>query len=777
MQSKHGRHFWRGLALAVAIALPEVAGLPTAAAEQNGPAAGPDARQLVAEQRSKQSDGQLRVVASAPVNASKRAGHESEASVAIDPRTPNNVVVTSNIGAGNGIFKAYSTNGGATWTGTIIANGDNLGTACCDGQLQWDDFGNLFMVFLDTTATKVQLAVSTDAGQTFATLINVRTKTDGPPLENFRAKTLAAGVDQPSVAVGAGTVWVSYRTGSGLTAQGAQVTGLGQIGAFSAPQIATSSGSTANFGDIAIGPNGEVMVVYQNSNSGQGPDSIKMNVDPDGLGAAPFGPQSTITTTNVGGFDTITPQNRRSIDAEANLTWDRGNGPRRGRVYLVYTEETPDESNNTDILIRFSDNNGTTWSAPIRVNDDAGGTKAQFFPRAAVDQATGNLAVTWYDARNDANNLGAQYWGAVSTNGAASFLPNFVLGPGVSRADQMPNVNEYGDYSWVDFRDGVLYGAWADNSNSTGDNPDGTLNNADIYVGKARINVRTQDAPADFDGDSRSDLAFYRNGQWGIYRSQSASAIFPTWGTATDVPLDADFDGDGRHDLAYWRPSTGQWFIIRSTDNSIIVPTWGQNGDVPVPGDYDGDGKTDLAFWRPSSGEWWIIKSSNNAVINPVWGGGSLNPSDVPVQADYDGDSKTDLAVFRPSTGQWFIFQSSTNTGSAPVWGGSSDIPVPGDYDGDTKTDLAFFRPSTGEWLIFRSSTNTAVNPVWGTSSDIPVPGEYDGDGKMDLAFFRNGQWFIIRSTDNSVIAPTWGQGGDIPIEKRPHYPAPNSPA
>src|SRR2546422_10082921 len=80
-----------------------------------------------------------------------------------------------------------------------------------------------------------------------------------------------------------------------------------------------------------------------------------------------------------------------------------------------------------DIYVRFSDDDGTTWSSPVRVNDDH--TKSsQFLPKISLDPTTGNLAVVWYDSRNDLGNGGpgdtdgipndeAKFWGASSTVG------------------------------------------------------------------------------------------------------------------------------------------------------------------------------------------------------------------------------------------------------------------------------------------------------------------------------------------------------------------------
>ena len=136
------------------------------------------------------------------------------------------------------------------------------------------------------------------------------------------------------------------------------------LGPFNAQQaIPSASGS---FGGIAVGPGpngGKVIVTYQSPTGGQGPATIFANVDTDGLGPGGFGSQITVTSTNVGGFDFIPAQNGRSIDAEAGLVWDATGGPFNNRIYLVYTDETVNENNDTDIVMRTSTDDGATWSA------------------------------------------------------------------------------------------------------------------------------------------------------------------------------------------------------------------------------------------------------------------------------------------------------------------------------------------------------------------------------------------------------------------------------
>ena len=264
------------------------------------------------------------------VNASQRSGNEDESFVVVNPTNPNNIVAFSNLAVENSIFRAYTMNGGASWTrGTIATN-----AGCCDAQAAFDTFGNLFMVYINGAVNQINVVLSTDGGATFSTPVTVG----------------VGSVDQPSIAVGNGSVWVDWNQSGSMQARGAPVTGLGAWGPFGAAQSIPSG--TGSFGGIAVGPGpngGKVMVTYMNPTGGQGPATIYVNVDADGLGAGGFGPRITASTTNVGGFDFIPAQAGRSVDTEAGLVWDGTGGAFNNRAYLVYTEEPVNENNDTDI--------------------------------------------------------------------------------------------------------------------------------------------------------------------------------------------------------------------------------------------------------------------------------------------------------------------------------------------------------------------------------------------------------------------------------------------
>jgi hypothetical protein len=274
------------------------------------------------------------------------------------------------------------------------------------------------------------------------------------------------------------------------------VTGLGQVGSFFAGEVVPGT-NNCTYGDISIGSAGQIMQVCTHTESGQGGGTLFVNVDPDGLGPAGFGDRVSVVDTHIGGFDFIPAQPDRSVDAEPGLAWDRSGGPHNGRAYLVYSFEQKNESDNTDVYVRYSDDNGATWSNGVRVNDDHG-TNSQFMPKISLDQTTGNLAVVWYDARSDLGNGGAgdtnglpnddaQFWGAFSTDGGLSFTPNIQISAGTSNSQDAHNGIDYGDYDGLSFYGGVAHPAWSDNSNSTGDNPDGALFKLDIYTAAVRL--------------------------------------------------------------------------------------------------------------------------------------------------------------------------------------------------------------------------------------------------------------------------------------------------
>ena len=107
-----------------------------------------------------------------------------------------------------------------------------------------------------------------------------------------------------------------------------------------------------------------------------------------------------------------------------------GRRPKRravsGRLYAVWPDARFDRR--TQILLASSSDEGRTWSAPRVVSDDGpalrmGDRPNHFMPMVAVNRG-GIVAVSWYDRRDNPDNLG--YWPrfSASLDGGATWLPS-----------------------------------------------------------------------------------------------------------------------------------------------------------------------------------------------------------------------------------------------------------------------------------------------------------------------------------------------------------------
>src|SRR5262249_37171073 len=147
-------------------------------------------------------------------------------------------------------------------------------------------FGNLYLGYLDSSlplGTGARILLSTDGGRTLRTL-----------------DTFETFVDQPSIVVGPGpngqlgSIWINSLDISGQIAlSGAAVSGLGLVSNFITLELAPFPGTqatpiTTNFGDLAVGPQGQVIMVETEDSTGAAPADLYPWLDPDGLGIAKF---------------------------------------------------------------------------------------------------------------------------------------------------------------------------------------------------------------------------------------------------------------------------------------------------------------------------------------------------------------------------------------------------------------------------------------------------------------------------------------------------------
>lgn len=88
----------------------------------------------------------------------------------------------------------------------------------------------------------------------------------------------------------------------------------------------------------------------------------------------------------------------RTGDIIPDIAVDRTGGSHDGDLYMAWQDGRFKADGSAAVAFSRSSDGGRTWSAPVRV-DDAGA--AQAFTASVDVDATGRIAVTWYDFRND----------------------------------------------------------------------------------------------------------------------------------------------------------------------------------------------------------------------------------------------------------------------------------------------------------------------------------------------------------------------------------------
>ncbi|MDZ4749837.1 MAG: T9SS type A sorting domain-containing protein [Saprospiraceae bacterium] len=194
----------------------------------------------------------------------------------------------------------------------------------------------------------------------------------------------------------------------------------------------------------AVGPNGEVYVSWA------GPEGIVFDRSLDkGLtwldSDIPVDPMPTGWDYTISG---IYRANGLPV-----TTCDLSNSSYRGTIYINWSDQR-NGSNDTDIFLAKSTDGGNTWSAPIRVNDDAPG-KQQFFTWMTIDQTNGYLYFVFYDRRHHDDDSTDVYL-ALSKDGGQTFNNRRI-----SESPFKPNAGVFfGDYTNITAHNGIVRPIW-----------------------------------------------------------------------------------------------------------------------------------------------------------------------------------------------------------------------------------------------------------------------------------------------------------------------------
>jgi hypothetical protein len=199
------------------------------------------------------------------------------------------------------------------------------------------------------------------------------------------------------------------------------------------------------FGTMAVGPEGELYAAEIDGTFFQDLTQFVIAKSTDASNPA-VTPTFAGSQVELGGSMVVggTPNPDRLM-GQANVAVDHSGSPSRGNVYLLASVDPPGSDPMDVHLIRSTDE-GASWTAPIRVNDDPAGNDAwQWFGAHAV-APNGRIDVIWNDTRNTGASNTSELFYAYSYDAGDTWSRNIPVSAAFNSHLGWPNQNKIGDY-------------------------------------------------------------------------------------------------------------------------------------------------------------------------------------------------------------------------------------------------------------------------------------------------------------------------------------------
>jgi hypothetical protein len=410
------------------------------------------------------------------VDVSNECGPQSETFIALNPNDPS--VLT---GGSNEIFRLpmrayFSSDKGSTWGGVDVPlpappSGPHDTRFGSDPTLGFDTQGNAFYGFIVVffspkfsaiKGTELAVARSTDGGRTWPLL----TEFSSEGGENhFNDKPMLT-VDQSPASPFRDNVYVAWDAAfGGSPGGGIRVAHSTDHGAsFAITRADNARGPGRSIGAVPfVGPEGRLYVAWNDFAA----NVIAFNRSFDG--GVTWGSQRTIAAKAIPFDIGIPAESFRGALVYPACDTDRSQGQHRGRLYCSWMDLNA--SGNTEILLSFSDNAGSSWSGPAPVGHQSPGTD-RFNHWLSVDPVTGDVTTAYYNATS----FVTDFFLSRSTDGSATWLPDLQVTTQSSNEHDCgglfpcPSINygnQYGDYEGLVSFDGISHPIWTDSRRNT----------------------------------------------------------------------------------------------------------------------------------------------------------------------------------------------------------------------------------------------------------------------------------------------------------------------
>ncbi len=320
----------------------------------------------------------------------------------------------------------------------------------------------------------------------------------------------------------------------------------------------------------------------------------------------------------------------------------------------------------------------------------------------------------------------------------------------------------------------------------------------------------------DYNGDGRSDIAFYlpRAKEFWVAEHNGRTFDFRCYGKLA-IAIDifkcewftGDYDGNGLSDTVLFHEPTGEWFLManrgghfdfvkfsegfRNLFRNDYAPDSSMDSDYTADrseqgkdrdkiffllGDYNGDGRTDISLYDARSGKWWVAENCRDDIrgFRLQWrvyrefigsekerfapGADSLTAGDR-FSGDFNGDGFSDFLIFQRDRGEWILGETGDGTIRFRVFSRTPEFRditrwLQGDFNGDGRTDIGFFSKTDNNFWVGEATANGFRYRIYSNLAGGPDPDRVLASAPLprDEVQMRDARAVIAGSAATAVV-------------------------
>ncbi|MFL5236666.1 MAG: sialidase family protein [Rhizomicrobium sp.] len=367
------------------------------------------------------------------VQASEGGSPVDETPISIDPNNPKHVLTAGNDYNCSSSLQGYfaSINGGKTFNHTCGTLASGAGGGDGDPVVGWDLNSIAYRGGIDSAGNlEIVIGTSADFGQTWTTPV-IAAAASGVDMDKpwLEVDTNANSPRKNSLYISMTEFYSNNDSQIGVShsADGGKTWKLVNV---STRQVWPTS--VDQFSDMAIGDDGTVYLTWQRCpvtgpTGDCGGTTAAMFVSKSTDGGTTWSKEQKIHKVNLvpdtcGAFYGCLPHTSERVANIPVVAIDNSDAATHGMLYVMDYNW-----NGTYMQERLSSSvdGGATWSKPVGVTPNSD-NHDQFFEWVNVSPK-GLVGVTWLDRSLDPNNVNYDSFGAVSTDGGATFGTNYRL--------------------------------------------------------------------------------------------------------------------------------------------------------------------------------------------------------------------------------------------------------------------------------------------------------------------------------------------------------------